>query len=197
MAVNDWYKLEIVFTDLAGINTAMNTLAFQQGTSLILDEAGEDLIEAYRDQIEAQYIALVSAQYYLRAYTVRGITDPLYLYEVTGLGVQGTAGGDGLPPQNSCVVSLRTGVAGRRNRGRSYLVPTGEGAQANGGLIAGYTDAVSAMFADMMPLGGGVEFAQWHLGVWSEANNAGRRVTNVIPRPNIGTQRRRRLGVGS
>lgn len=197
MAVGDWYRLIIRLNDIGDLNTVINTLAFRQETSLILDSEGEDLVGAYRDIVEPQYIPLVSSQLYFRKYTVRGITDPLYIFESDDITVQGTAGGQGLPPTDSCVVTLRTGVAGRRNRGRSYLAPTGEGGQAGGVLDPAYISAVNAMFGDMLPLGGGLEFATWSLGVWSEVASAGRIVTSVTPQPVMATQRRRRLGVGS
>jgi len=197
MAVGDWFRLIIKFNDTGDLNTVINTLAFRQETGLVLDEEGEDLIGAYRDAVEPLYLPLVSTQLFLRKYTVRGITDPLYIYESADLSEQGSAGGEGLPPQNSGVVTLRTGVAGRRNRGRSYLAPSGEGSQAGGVFISGYIDAVNAMFAELMPLGGGLEFATWSLGVWSEVAAAGRIVTTVTPQPVMATQRRRRLGVGS
>lgn len=197
MAIGDWFRLIVKFNDTGDLNTVINTLAFRQETGLVLDTEGEDLVGAYRDIIEPAYLPLVSSQLYLRKYTVRGITDPLYIYESADLSEQGTAGGEGLPPQCSCVVTLRTGVAGRRNRGRSYLAPTGEGATAGGVFTAGYIDAVNPMFADMLPLGGGLEFAEWQLGVWSEVAAAGRPVLTVTPQPVVATQRRRRLGVGS
>lgn len=197
MAIGDWFRLSIVFKDTGDLNTVMNTLAFRQESGLVLDEEGEDLIEAYRNVIEAQYLPLVSSQLFLRKYTVRGITDPLYIYESADLSEQGTAGGQGLPPQNSCVVTLRTGVAGRRNRGRSYLAPTGEGGTAGGVLDPAYITAVNTMFGDMLPLSDSPTTATWQLGVWSEVAAAGRPVTTVTPQPVMATQRRRRLGVGS
>jgi len=197
MAIGDWFRLIVRFNDTGDLNTVINTLAFRQNTSLIFDEEGEDLVEAYKAVIEPQYLPLVSSQLYLRKYTVRGITDPLYIYESADQSEQGSAGGEGLPPQCSCCTTLRTGIAGRRNRGRSYLAPTGEGATAGGVYISGYIDAVNAMFADMMPLVDGVLTATWELGVWSDLNSAGRVVTSVTPQPVVATQRRRRLGVGS
>lgn len=197
MAIGDWYRLIVKFNDTGDLNTVINTLAFRQETGLVLDEAGEDLIGAYRDIIEPQYLPLVSSQLFLRKYTVRGITDPIYIYESADLSEQGSAAGEGQTPQNSCVVTLRTGAAGRSRRGRSYLAPASEGASGGGVFISGYIDAVNAMFADMIPLGGGLEFAEWALGVWSEVLAAGRIVTTVTPQPVVATQRRRRLGVGS
>lgn len=197
MAIGDWFRLIITFKDTGDLNSVINTLAFRQESGLVLDEEGEDLIEAYRNVIEAQYLPLVSAQLFLRKYTVRGITDPLYIYESADLSEQGTAGGEGLPPQNSGVVTLRTGVAGRRNRGRSYLAPSGEGSQAGGVFISAYITAVNAMFADMLPLSDSPTTATWQLGVWSDVAAAGRAVTTVTPQPVMATQRRRRLGVGS
>lgn len=197
MAIGDWYRLIVRFNDIGDLNTVINTLAFRQETGLVLDEAGEDLIGAYRDIIEPAYLPLVSSQLYIRKYTVRGITDPLYIYESADLTEQGTAGGEGLPPQCSAVVTLRTGAAGRSRRGRSYLAPTSEGGTAGGVLDPAYIASVNAMFSDMLPLGGGLEFAQWALGVWSDVLAAGRIVLTVTPQPVMATQRRRRLGVGS
>jgi len=197
MAIGDWFRLIVRLNDIGDLNTVINTLAFRQDTGLVLDTEGEDLVGAYRDIIEPAYLPLISSQLYIRKYTVRGITDPLYIYESADLTEQGTAVGEGLPPQDSCCVTLRTGVAGRRNRGRSYLAPTSEGGQTGGVLDPAYISAVNAIFSDMLPLGGGLEFAEWQLGVWSEVAAAGRAVLTVTPQPVMATQRRRRLGVGS
>lgn len=59
----------------------------------------------------------------------------------------------GVPNQVACVVSLRTGVAGRRNRGRMYMPLTGYGFSASGQLhdsdVAKIAAGWAAAFTDI------------------------------------------------
>lgn len=197
MAIGDFYTLTVKAENIASGDDAVNVLCFQQQTGLVLDEPGEDLVEAWQDTCQPLYITLLSSAYTLTGLTVRAKSDPEYIYEASGLNVNGTSTGDCLPPVSAPLVSLRTGFAGRRNRGRIYMPPTSELHQVAGVLQTTYTDAWADYIDSMLPAGGGLEFAQWQLSVWSEANNAGRPVTTYLLRTILATQRRRRPGVGS
>lgn len=60
-----------------------------------------------------------------------------------------------LPPQTSCVVSLRTGQTGRRGKGRLFLppLPTAQMSSSDGLLATGTADGVALLVANFLTAG--------------------------------------------
>lgn len=93
----------------------------------------------------------------------------------------------------SAIVTLRTGIAGRSNRGRMYW--PGMGVEGLGGdgfswsssFIAGFQSAVDSWHSAMAA-------TDETLGVLSRKLSSFREVTQLEARSNIGTQRRRLTG---
>jgi hypothetical protein len=130
-----------------------------------------------------------------------------------------TATGDVLPPQCAGVVTIGTGIAGRRRRGRSYLFGFVETHQAGGTWTSTWMTSVQNGLNTTLGLYGpsGTD-PQFQLGVWSERRASGcwvdpsqGKLVNVeTPHPEdaftpatgfnlrsiVYTQRRRTLGVG-
>lgn len=124
-----------------------------------------------------------------------------------------------LPHQSAIVVTLTTGFAGRRRRGRSYGFGFTENANNSGlvttGVQATIVTAFNALKAEYFDNG---TSAKWELGVWSERTASGcvtnpltgehtrvdtpspstafTPITNYKLRDRFRTQRRRVLGVG-
>jgi len=76
---------------------------------------------------------------------LRTIDQPFV--ESTAIDVVGTAAGDPLPGNVSAVVTLRTALAGRRNRGRLFVIPLDEGSNDAGGRIAAAAKTALDSFA--------------------------------------------------
>ena len=106
------------------------------------------------------------------------------------LSVHGDQTSSVIPNQCATVVSLRTGVSGRANRGRSYLPGVGPGSLTTSGTIDGGTAAAIALgiadfFTDMGTDG-------HNPVVYSRSQRAAIAVTSVVVDEVVDTQRRRR-----
>jgi hypothetical protein len=121
--------------------------------------------------------------------------------------------GESLPPQVAAVISLHTGLKGRRRRGRMYVSGLERG-NANAGLLDGAQLAGLITFADYLiaQFGVGGANADYRAVVFSPedldfVNKAGdpaprvgtlvTDVTTAIVDPVTRSQRRRQIGVGS
>lgn len=123
---------------------------------------------------------------------IGGITAAL-VSESTGINIPGNSSTVSLPMQCAEVVTLETGVPGRRNRGRAYLPPV---AQANF-TAAAQLDAASCTtlanaFADMLTAINGNATPDVTCVVASATGSSTRNITRVHVDSIIDTQRRRR-----
>jgi len=110
---------------------------------------------------------------------------------------QGHTGGQ-YDPAVSCVISLRTGVRGRANRGRIYLPSPAESQRGYGRLTDGSETTAAAAWANFLnDLNTGVGGSTWELVVASydrKHNGLGAHATPVsglTVEPVLATQRRR------
>ena len=119
----------------------------------------------------------------------------------------GTASGESLPSFCAAVVAIKTGLAGRTHRGRNYWGGIPEGGAANSlmtgtewGLVIAFAACLAGKFIGL------TASSSWTLGVLSRKletavggnpSNAFTAATNLTVSQVIGTQRRRKLGVGS
>lgn len=80
----------------------------------------------------------------------------------------GAVTGDCLPPQNSMLLSFKTGQKGRRRRGRAYIPGVSESNTANGALTGTQLTALQALGAGLVNAfrAGGTE-PQYQLEVYS------------------------------
>lgn len=123
----------------------------------------------------------------------------------------GAVTGDVLPPQNSMLLSFKTGQKGRRRRGRAYIPGVSEANTANGQLTGTQLTALQALGAGLTNAfrAGGTE-AQYQLEVYSPEQLEAPPVRPFKPRegtlhtfitsaeasPLVRTQRHRAFGVG-
>lgn len=93
--------------------------------------------------------------------------------------VQGGSSGDVLPPQCAMVVTLNTGVTGRRYRGRIYGFSQLELNQDDGIWIGTHITAITTAWTNfMLAVGPGGTNPNLQLGIWSE-----RIATGCVPNP--------------
>jgi hypothetical protein len=80
--------------------------------------------------------------------------------------IAGTKAGNTLPASVSATMSWRTGLAGRKFRGRTYAVSPTEGDLDSSDLLtSGYIARLAAAAADLVsrsPFGGNGDFVIWH-----------------------------------
>lgn len=119
-------------------------------------------------------------------------TDPV-TFESNNAAGTGAGGAGVFPPNTAMLVQKRTGLGGRRNRGRMYIpavVP--EAGADNAGLIdptylAGRQTAATAFLAAVAAVSGVGTMVVLH----SEAPSTPAGVTSLVVDPRLATQRRR------
>lgn len=109
---------------------------------------------------------------------------------------RGTYAGNALPPNCAALVQKRTGLGGRRNRGRLYLPGIPEAAVGPAGLLigtypAGASAEVQGWFTALAAVGGISEPYLFHTTDPLTAGIPPTIITSVTLAPKIATQRRR------
>lgn len=151
------------------------------------------LLAAFDDGMTSYYESLMAADsvgVILRAWNLATNTYAERAWDMTG-----ARAGGGLPPQNSAVVSWRTGEVGRSHRGRTYFTAISETDQDKGVLGALYLNDLGVLIDRLVHLT--VEGSAVYLAVYSRKLAEANIVQNWIARTSIKTQRRREIGVGS
>lgn len=101
---------------------------------------------------------------------------------------------DMLPPQNAAVLSLKTGLAGKKYRGRSFIGPLSENDQIagtwNSTLLAAMDNLGDALMSDWPSLFTG------SLVIYHKGDGTSTPVNSYVSRPTVYTQRRRTIGRG-
>lgn len=185
MAVNDTYRLRIVLRRSAVHPACINNFYFRQEEGLVFDTPGEDLVEAWQNDVEAAYTAVFTNYIAITQYQVA--QAPLFLTEHIAdfVGIGGLMSGDPLPPRNSLCLSNRTADISRRGRGRVYLPPANEAVNQFGAPTSAYAGDVLALGNLMLPtIGDGVTTSTWKPMMWSEADQLAKEIVSffVVPR---------------
>lgn len=166
-----------------------------------------EIAATVRDKIVTQMMPNFSADYTATSVTVQEIfptaRDP---YELA-INIAGGQEGDALPSFNAVVVALKTGLGGRRNRGRKFYAGLMVNDQDNSRIIQTRldalqidVDAINSWFAS----GNGLSNLTWGI-VHRSLNgapvpldaNSYVPITSAIVRPVVGTMRSRKIGHGS
>ena len=154
-----------------------------------------EVATGWESEVLPLYAACLHASWVADLIGVRLVTDPSIGidYAITDTGDRGL---ERLPPMDAALISWRTAFFGRSYRGRTYLAPVSE-QDSNGGFLQPAYQLVMQAFVD-----GAIEYSPGvgqalHLNIWSPTLSLGTPVTNGLVRPIMGTQRRRRPGVGS
>lgn len=190
MAVNDIFRLHTVWIDTSTNLTMENSFVFKQTAGLILDTEGEDLVEMYNNLLKPLHRQCIHTNYHLDHFRVVKLPDDLTVYEASGNPDNAALTGDMMPPYVAGVITLRSATLGRRGRGRLFLGPVNEASNTSSGHPgAAFTTAMANLVQGCMDaVDNIVAYAGWQYGVWSEADQAFRVVTNFIARENWGRQ---------
>jgi hypothetical protein len=228
MAVGDVYRMTIQATALGSV--FMNTYAFtMRSTPDPTDADAVTVANALKDLARPLQSNNVTYQtWQLRQLYGGGVTvvqdecrrDGGLSLEGNFTGtVAGAVATDMLPPQCALVWTIKTGLTGRRRRGRSYVFGLTEITQTagtwSGATITSMQTALSNIYAFYGPAGSDPQFL---LGVWSERTASGCEYRGNPPtyqnvetphpelafnmsndfsiRPVVYSQRRRTVGVG-
>lgn len=194
MAVNDVYKLSIVGTFGLG-QTFVNTIHYKQLQAVLIPSA-ESLGAMFNDQVMEGYLDLLMNSSVVNVIETREVTPPGEEGFDTVVNLPGHLTGEQLPPMNAPLISWRTGLVGRKNRGRMYLPAPNEVSQASGALTSGYVTNAQIVADNMITLLDVVD-PVWQAVIWHSVDGTSTPITTAIIRLDIATQRRRRVGTGA
>lgn len=198
MAIGDVYRLAVIGSN-QGIDELVNVHHYLQ-TTTGGDDFGVDLIDAWHADSGLTYVNCFSDQCLLVGYQVRNLTQPEFGTDYSlPASEPGTRIGHMLPPSNAPVVSWRTGLIGRRRRGRTYTWPGSEDDQNAGQMSATWQGLLSAWAATALLVTGTATYSKV---IYSpDPDGVGPALVTPVQGAVIdlllGSQRRRRPGVGS
>jgi len=192
MAIGDVFTIHAQWRLTNGSLTAENQFHFKQLDDLIFDTPGEDLVEAFKNEVEPSYIQCVSGQWGIVNYIVKEQPSNLTVYEEAVPDHSGALSGDALPPQVATILSYKSAHPGRTGKGRVYLPPANEASSGTLGTPGStLNSSVETLGDDLMAVVGVVSYASWQWGVWSEKDQAFYPTTQAISRFRFATQRGR------
>lgn len=195
MAIGEVYRASVVGSH-SGTELAVCTFHFR-----MLSEAAPDTtIGLY---LKTYWCDLVKTRQnsefrWDRINLLRVNASPPVSYEyTTGFPVAGTTGDLPLARQTACVVTTKTGYAGRSYRGRHYIPALGSN-QISSALWAAATVSALQTYYDDMVAAVGASGANTDIRwvVWSYKLLTYTDITDTIVRNNPAVIRRRRIGVG-
>lgn len=193
IAIGDVFRLKAVWQRTTDGPTAINQFVFKQGGVLILDTPEEDLVAAFREECETQYVNLVTNTIALVKYEVS--QSPLFLTSLVDDidDVGGALTGDALPARIAGLIGFRTADLSRRGRGRYFLPPPNESSNTAGAPSVGYISNVQGfadnLFVDMNTVT--ITHTNWILQLWSPTDTEAKEVTQINARGRWATQRDR------
>lgn len=194
MAIGDIFKL----TDKQRIfgQIVENVHHFRQ--TAISTDPMLDLATTFRDNVLPVWRNLQAADLEHFKLEVRGVTDPNIGFDLDVSVFGSQSGQEAIALQVAPIITWRTGFIGRSFRGRTYVAGTTEANSAGGVLTPTMVTALQAAADEIisLPAIGGLGEG-YHLVVYSQTLTTATDVTGYTVQPVVGTQRRRRQGVGT
>jgi len=184
MAIGDLYKLSCIWNRSPSEQVIVNEFVFRQDTALILDTPEEDLVQAFTNEVQDLYVALVTDFLSLITYRV-ALLPANDASLIQSVGVAGGSTGDPLPSYTSQFVRARTANFTRSGRGGFYLPPTVESANTNGVPNSGYTTPIGTMCDALIDDMSTADLAHgaWSWVVYSRLTETFNVITNVTIPP--------------
>lgn len=206
VAVGDVYELAVTWTESTQGTQCVNVFHFRQKAGFL---SAINLIGEFTTGVETQYRAMITSGMAISKYSCRSLiphnTD---FYETFPSPTRpGTGGTIPCPPVAAAIITWRTGLPGRRKRGRTYLAGINVNQQTGGRLAATFITNFMNVFADrcLSLWGPGGSSATTEMGVWSRLN-AGENppfspagfqvITAFTSQPAMGSMGTRRFGRG-
>lgn len=190
MAINDVYRVAIE-AEIAG-QKLVNVLHYRQNSISLVEIGAEFVLTCVEEELIPAYALLVSASVSFRRITAVQVAELGETAE-RGIDVPGGISGETYALQVSPLLSWKTGMAGRSNRGRTYLFPPGEGQIGAGGVIAAINRPDYLALANQMKsIGTTLQPGAFSLGIYSKKESVWNVVTSVVLRDYAATQRSRR-----
>lgn len=166
---------EAVIAAVASAKNIFNVLNFVKAGGYDQD-AIDDLAAVVDAAVGDNYLPLLHTGIEYLSTTVRGLENDGDFESVNADNAGfGTASGAGLPNNVTGVITLRTGITGRSNRGRFYALPTSATNQSGLNTFStGYMNALVDFLGDM---GDAAAVAGWTLSILSRITGGAPRTT--------------------
>lgn len=177
----------------------VNVFHYKQEGFPIGDLSANNLADSWVANVQTSWLGIMYTDMRLDLLEIRQVFGGIVALDEP-INEAGTrSGGDQLPPMSCPLISWRTGLIGRANRGRSYLPSCLETDQASGalneGAIGDYTDLVPVLMTLYDDITGLVPW--FRMVIWHTSDTDSPLVTGGLVRNLIATQKRRRAGSGS
>ena len=201
MPIGDVYK--VTFKGRAEAQSIQTVLHCQLAMAPVVDTADAVAQEAF-DEVWADMRQVLSIGYVLED-TVAQKVDPLPIGIEGRATLAGILNGNGigpaLPTTVAGIITKRSALAGRANRGRSYFGPFAEDDTAASFITAGQQIRMSTLGGRIVGTFGVAPAGYLQWGIFSRRlNGVPRRVfvacNSFVVRTILGTQRSRRIGRG-
>lgn len=170
-----------------------------------------DLTNQFKNTVYLNIKALMVQEVHFRS--IVGVTINPHNGPMTELIIESGTGDqpdEGLPSYCAAVLSLRTGLGGRRRRGRLYFAGISEGFSDHSKLTASGLTGLQGIGIELLTrFGVSNTTRSWTYGVWSRLNalvdgsasapnvdNAFTPITQCLGRIILGTQKHRQIGHG-
>ena len=193
MAVNDVYRISVIFSSAFFDGDAVNVLDFRQTVIVIAktepqfcSELAAEVGNAYVNN----YMADVADVITLERVECFNVTQPTFQAAVQ-FNVPGTLNQPLVSPRSSVVVSKNSGLRGRSFNGRLFLLPPTETQQDAGNLTVPYEAIVQTFVTGLIALILS-NLNQYKLVVFSTKLGLDTLVATMITRTILGTIRGRR-----
>ena len=206
VAVGDVYELAVTWVESTQGTQCVNVFHFRQKAGYL---SAINLVGEFVAGVETQYRAMITSALSITKYSCRSLIPHLTdFYESFPSPIRpGTGGTTPCPPVSAGIITWRTGLPGRRKRGRTYLAGININQQAGGRLSTTFITNYMSVFADrcISLWGPGGSSATTEIGVWSRLNAgpdppfaaAGfQPITAFTCQPAMGSMGTRRVGRG-
>jgi len=188
--------LEVAFVcslgNQSGVGVRHFSVSDSAGGGITIEEAAAELSAQFGPLLQA--VMATAARYHgLRIRVIKPVVTDVYVLAVNS--ANGSISGDPMPGQVCGLISLRSGLAGRSNRGRWYLpFPSETHNTSSAGVATAYYDAANDLadvYKDGVTKTVGARSAKMTGILYSRKENAVVAISHYITRLNWATQKRR------
>lgn len=206
VAVGDVYELVVEWIDNSNTTKMLNVFHFRQKAGVL---TAINLIGEWRTYVENTYRMIPSSGAGIRRYSARSLIPFNTDFYETFLSPTIAGGGNANPCPSvvTAIMTWRTGLPGRRRRGRTYVPWISNNVHVNGVLGASFVQFNMGDFGNLMVsrFGPGGSSPTTEFGVWSRLNAGAdppfdpagfTPVTAFTAQPALGSMGSRRFGRG-
>ncbi len=193
MAIDDFYRSTIVFTNPSADGEVVNVVDYQSTVlATPVSEIGQvgELAVEIKQTVEALLMPNLSAVWTLDRVDVFNITQPQFA-ATTPSGITGAVGVDSVSPRTAVIMSKKTGLRGRSFNGRMFSPSPPEDQQNNGVLEGTFVTIMQAYGDDLLVLTT-PGLNEYKMVVFSEVLVDGNQVIVMIVRSDLGSIRGRK-----